>query len=83
MDMPDELNRLLAELKRVAKVGETESLERRPSVADIDQFLAKYGFGEDVVIEQIEITERGVFRCYMFAAWQPATEELSLFQMAD
>jgi hypothetical protein len=84
MDKPDELNRLMAELKRVtAKDGETGPLDRRPSATDIDQFLTQYGFGEDVVMERIEITEQGVFRFYLFAAWQPETEELSLFQMPE
>ena len=83
MDIPDELNKLMADLKRVTKGSETGPLERRPSATDIDQFLSQYGFDEDVVLEQIEITERGVFQFYLFAAWQPETEELSLFQMSE
>jgi hypothetical protein len=83
MDITDELNRLMAELKRVTQVGETGSLDRRPSARDIDQFLSKYGFSTDIVIERIEITEDGVFQFYMFASWQPETEELSLFQMTE
>jgi hypothetical protein len=83
MDIPDELNKLMAELKRVAyNVSETGSNNRRPSVSDRDEFLSQYGFDDDVVIEQIEITEQGVFQFYLFAAWQPETEELSLFQMS-
>jgi hypothetical protein len=83
MDIPDELNKLMAELKRVAtNVSETGSNDRRPSVSDTDRFLSQYGFADDVVIEQIEITEQGVFQFYLFAAWQPETEELSLFQMS-
>jgi hypothetical protein len=82
MDIPDELNKLVAELKRVTtKDSETGPLDRRPSATDIDQFLSQYGFGEDVVMERIEITEQDVFQFYLFAAWQPETEELSLFQM--
>jgi hypothetical protein len=84
MDIPDELNKLMAELKRVTtKDSETVPLDRRPSATDIDQFLSQYGFGEDVVMERIEITEQGVFQFYLFAAWQPETEELSLFQMPE
>ena len=84
MDIPDDLTKLMAELKRVTtKNSETGPLERRPSATDIDQFLSQYGFDEDVVLEQIEITERGVFQFYLFAAWQPETEELSLFQMSE
>ena len=83
MDIPDELNKLMAELKRVTKSSETGPLDRRPSATDIDQFLSQYGFDEDVVLEQIEITEQGVFQFYLFAAWQPETEELSLFQMSE
>jgi hypothetical protein len=83
MEIPDDLNKLMAELKRVAtKVSQTGSNDPRPSVSDTDGFLSQYGFDEDVVIERIEITERGVFQFYLFAAWQPETEELSLFQMS-
>jgi hypothetical protein len=84
MDMPDELNKLMAELKRATRMGsETGPLDHRPSANDIDQFLSQYGFDEDVVIERIEITEQGVFQFYLFAAWRPGNEELSLFQMTD
>jgi len=84
MDIPDELNKLMSELKRVTTKGsDTGPLDRRPSATDIDQFLSQYGFDEDIVLEQIEITERGVFQFYLFAAWQPETEELSLFQMSE
>jgi hypothetical protein len=84
MDTPEELNKLMAELKRVTtKDSETGPLDRRPSASEIDQFLSQYGFDEDVVLEQIEITEGGVFQFYLFAAWHPETEELSLFQMSE
>jgi hypothetical protein len=84
MDIPEELNKLMAELKRVTtKDSETGPLDRRPSASEIDQFLSQYGFDEDVVLEQIEITEGGVFQFYLFAAWHPETEELSLFQMSE
>jgi hypothetical protein len=84
MDIPEELNKLMAELKRVTtKDSETGPLDRRPSASEIDQFLSQYGFGEDVVLEQIEITEGGVFQFNLFAAWHPETEELSLFQMSE
>ena len=83
MDIPDNLNKLMAELKRVAtKESDTRSNDRRPSERARDRFLSQYGFGEDVVMERIEITEQGVFQFYLFAAWQPETEELSLFQMS-
>jgi hypothetical protein len=84
MEIPDELNKLMAELKRLkTNIGETEALGRRPSESDTDQFLSQYGFDEDVVIERIEITERGAFQSYLFAAWHPQSEELSLFQMPN
>jgi hypothetical protein len=84
MDMPDELNKLMAELKQATRMGsETGRLDRRPSANDIDQFLSQYGFDEDVVVERIEITEQGVFQFYLFATWRPGSEELSLFQMTD
>ncbi len=83
MDIPEDLNKLMAELKRVAtRASETGSNHRRPSESDIDRFLSQYGFADDVVIEQIEITEQGVFQFYLFAAWQPKTQELSLFQLS-
>jgi hypothetical protein len=82
MDIPDDLTKLMAELKRVAaKASEMGPNDHRPSESDTDQFLSQYGFTEDVIIEPIEITEQGVFQFYLFAAWQPETEELSLFQM--
>jgi hypothetical protein len=83
MDIPDDLTKLMAELKRVAtKASEMGPNDRRPSKSDTDQFLSQYGFTEDVIIERIEITEQGMFQFYLFAAWQPETEELSLFQMS-
>jgi hypothetical protein len=83
MNIPDDLNKLMAELKRVAiKASDMAPNDRRPSESEADQFLSQYGFAEDVVIERIEITEQGVFQFYLFAAWQPETEELSLFQMS-
>ena len=82
MDIPDELNKLMAELKRVTtKESESGKMDRRPSAGDTDQFLSQYGFDDDVIIERIEITQGGVFQFFMFAAWRPQTEELSLFQM--
>jgi hypothetical protein len=83
MDIPDDLTKLMAELKRVsAKASEMAQNDLRPSEGDTDQFLSQYGFAEDVIIEPIEITEKGVFQFYLFAVWQPETEELSLFQMS-
>jgi hypothetical protein len=82
MDIPDDLYKLMAELKRVAtNASEMASNDHRPSESDTDHFLSQYGFAEDVVIERIEITVQGMFQFYLFAAWQPETEELSLFQM--
>ncbi len=84
MDRPDELNKLMAELKQATKKeSDTGPLDRRPSASDTDQFLSQYGFDENVVIERIEITDQGVFQFYLFAAWRPESEELSLFQMTD
>ncbi len=83
MDIPEELNRLMAELHRVTKATEGGSLYHQPSTRDVDRFLSKYALDEDVVIEQIEITERGVFQFYMFAVWDPKTGKLSLFQMTE
>lgn len=83
MDIPEDLSKLMAELKRVAtKATEMGPHDYRPSESDTAQFLSQYGFAEDVIIEAIEITEHGVFQFYLFAAWRPETEELSLFQMS-
>jgi hypothetical protein len=74
----------MAELERVTKkVSKTGSLERRPSAGEIDQILSQYGFRKGVLIEPIEITEQGVFQFYLFAVWQPETEELGFFQMTE
>jgi hypothetical protein len=82
MDIPDELNKLMAEFKQAArKNSKTGPLDRRPSASDTDQFLSQYGFDEGAVIERIEITDQGVFQFYLFAVWRPGSEELSLFQM--
>jgi hypothetical protein len=82
MDISDELNKLLAELRRVTTGdGEPQSSDRRPSESDTEQFLSQYGFDADVVIERIEITERGVFQFYMFAVWRRDKEEISLLVM--
>jgi hypothetical protein len=83
MDTPDELSKLMAELKQATKNSETGPLGRRPSASDTEQFLSQYGFDEDVLIEPIEITDQGAFQFYLFAVWQPKSEELSLFQMTE
>lgn len=53
----------------------------RPSASEIDRFLSRYGFDEAVLVERIEISRDGQFEFFMFAAWDPKTDEVRLFTM--
>ena len=53
----------------------------RPSAAEQDRFLSRYGFAADVIVERIEIEKDGKFEFFMFAAWDPQTEDVRLFAM--
>jgi hypothetical protein len=85
MDIPNDLNRLLARLQEVTsqkgQVGETGPPGSRPTAAEVDFFLSQYGFGSDTMIERIEISKEGVFEFYMFAVWNRGNDELSLLAM--
>ena len=84
MDIPNDLNRLLAELKSVSNPTRespaSDILNHRPSAIEIKCFLKQYGFGQDTLIEPIEISKDGAFEFYMFAVLEH-TSELSLLTM--
>jgi hypothetical protein len=85
MDIPNDLNKLLARLKQVTTeatpVTEAWASGPRPSASEVDFFLSQYGFDSDAVIERIEITKDGEFEFYMFAALNRFTGDLSLLAM--
>jgi hypothetical protein len=85
MDIPNDLNNLLARLKQVTTearpVTEAWASGPRPSASEVDFFLSQYGFDSDAVIERIEITKDGEFEFYMFAALNRFTDDLSLLAM--
>jgi hypothetical protein len=85
MDIPNDLNRLLARLQQVTsdanRTNEVWASGPRPSTVEIDFFLSQYGFSPDAVIEQIEISKDGVFEFYLFAVLNRFNEDLSLLAM--
>ena len=85
MNIPNDLNKLLAQLKQVTseptRVNESWASGHRPSATAIDHFLSQHNLDSDVMIERIEITKDGEFECYMFAASHRSTDELSLLAM--
>lgn len=85
MDIPNDLNRLLARLQQVtsgtSRMSETWASGSRPTAAEVDVFLSQYGFGSDVMIERIEISNEGVFEFYMFAVWNRGNDALTLLEM--
>ena len=60
MDIPNDLNKLLAQLKEVTsqagRMTETWASGPRPSIIDVDFFLSQYKFHSDAMIERIEIS---------------------------
>jgi hypothetical protein len=85
MDIPNDLNKLLARLQEVtrdtSRMTEPEASGSRPSAIDIDFFLGQYHFESDAVIERIEISKDGVFEFYMFAVSNRFNDDLSLLAM--
>jgi len=85
MDIPNDLNNLLARLKQVTSesnaVTETRASDPRPSASEIDFFLSQYNFDPGAIIEPIEITKDGEFQFYMFAASNRFTDDVSLLAM--
>jgi hypothetical protein len=86
MDIPNDLNKLLAQLKQVtssaSRTSETRaSFSSRPTAAEIELFLSQHNFAPDAAIEQIEISNEGVFECYLFLVSTGSKESLSLLAM--
>jgi hypothetical protein len=86
MDIPNDLNKLLAQLKQVtrdtSRMSETRaSSGSRPTAAEIELFLRQYNFAPDAAIEQIEISNEGVFECYLFSVSSRGSDGPSLFAM--
>jgi hypothetical protein len=86
MDIPNDLNKLLAQLKQVtrdtSRMTETwASSGSRPTAAEIELFLSQHNFAPDAAIEQIEISNEGVFECYLFSVSTGSNDGLSLLAM--
>jgi hypothetical protein len=85
MDIPNDLNKLLARLKEVtseaSRAPETWASGPRPSAVEINFFLSQYHFDGDAVIESIEIAKDGVFEFYLFAVSNRLNDDLSLLAM--
>lgn len=85
MDIPNDLNKLLARLKEVtsdaSRLPEDSASGPRPSAVEIDFFLSQYHFETDSTIELIEISKDGVFEFYLFAVSNRLSEDLSLLAM--
>jgi hypothetical protein len=85
MEIPNDLNNLLAQLKQVtseaSRATANQASGHRPSASEIDFFLSQYNFDSDAMIERIEITKDGEFQFYMFAASNRFTDDVSLLAM--
>ena len=86
MDIPNDLNKLLAQLKQVtrdtSRMSETwASSGSRPTAAEIELFLSQHNFAPDAAIEQIEISNEGVFEFYLFSVSTRGNDGLSLLAM--
>jgi len=85
MDIPNDLNRLLARLQQVtsdaSRTTEASASGPRPSTVEIDFFLSQYEFSPDAAVEQIEISKDGVFEFYLFAVSNRFLDDLSLLAM--
>ncbi len=85
MDIPNDLNKLLARLKEVTsdtgRMTGGWTSGARPNAVEIDFFLSQYHFDGDAVIEPIEISKDGVFEFYIFAVSNSFNDDLSLLAM--
>jgi hypothetical protein len=86
MDIPNDLNKLLAQLKQVTTDTSRRSENwvssgSRPSAAEIELFLSQHSFGPDAMIEEIEISSDGAFEFYMFSVSCRGSDDLSLLAM--
>ena len=86
MDIPNDLNKLLAQLKQVT--GDTSPMSKsgvssssRPTASEIELFLSQHNFEPDAAIELIEISNDGAFEFYMFAVSERSSYALSLLAM--
>jgi hypothetical protein len=52
-----------------------------PSAAEIDRFLHGYGFDDNILVEQIEVTQNETFQFFMFAALDKRTQEVRIIVM--
>jgi hypothetical protein len=85
MDIPNDLNKLLARLQEVTRgtstTAQTWASGSRPNEVEVDFFLSQYNFDLDSVIERVEISKDGVFEFYLFAVWNRQTQDVSLLAM--
>lgn len=86
MDIPNDLNKLLAQLKQVTTVtsraSETwASSGSRPTAAEVEIFLSQHDLEPGAAIEQIEVSNNGVFECYLFSVCSRGSDALSLLAM--
>jgi hypothetical protein len=86
MDIPNDLNKLLAQLKQVT--SDTSRMSKSgvssgspPTASEIELFLSQHNFEPDAAIEQIEISNDGAFEFYMFAVSNRSSDALSLLAM--
>jgi hypothetical protein len=85
LDIPNDLNKLLARLREVTS-GTSQATEivasgPRPNAIEIEFFLSHYHFDPDADVEQIEISKDGVFEFYLFAVTSRGNDEMSLLAM--
>jgi hypothetical protein len=85
MDVPNDLNKLLARLKEVSsdtgRMPAASASGTRPSAVEIGFFLSQYHFETDATIEPIEISKDGVFEFYLFAVSNHLNDDLTLLAM--
>ena len=86
MEIPNDLNKLLAQLKQVtsdtSRISESGvSSGSPPTASEIELFLSQHNFAADAGIEQIEISTDGAFEFYMFAVSDRSSDSLSLLAM--
>jgi hypothetical protein len=85
MDIPNDLNKLLARLKEVttdtSRTREAWASGPRPSAVEVDFFLSQYHFDADAEIEPIEISKDGLFEFYLFAVSNRLNDDVALLAM--
>jgi hypothetical protein len=85
MDIPNDLNKLLARLQEVTRGtggrAQTWACGPRPNEIEINCFLSQYNFDPSSVIERVEVSKDGVFEFYLFAVSNRSNDDLSLLAM--